>query len=88
MVFDAALLKTLTGRDTITARHLHEREFQFVPSFKLFINTNYLPHVNDDTLFASDRVNVITFDKHFGDDERDPELKEKLKAQENISGAM
>ena len=86
MVFDAALLKTLTGRDTITARHLHEREFQFVPSFKLFINTNYLPHVNDDTLFASDRVNVITFDKHFGDDERDPELKEKLKAQENISG--
>lgn len=86
MVFDAALLKTLTGRDTITARHLHEREFQFVPSFKLFINTNYLPHVNDDTLFASDRVNVITFNKHFGDDERDPELKEKLKTQENISG--
>lgn len=86
MVFDAALLKTLTGRDTITARHLHEREFQFVPSFKLFINTNYLPHVNDDTLFASDRVNVITFDRHFGDDERDPELKEKLKSQENISG--
>lgn len=86
MVFDAALLKTLTGRDTITARHLHEREFQFVPSFKLFINTNYLPHVNDDTLFASDRVNVITFDKHFGDDERDPELKEKLKTQDNISG--
>ncbi|MGN0666461.1 MAG: phage/plasmid primase, P4 family [Huintestinicola sp.] len=86
MVFDAALLKTLTGRDTITARHLHEREFQFVPNFKLFINTNYLPYVNDDTLFSSERVNVITFEKHFGSDEQDRSLKQKLKQEENISG--
>lgn len=86
MVFDAALIKTLTGRDTITARHLHEREFQFVPQFKLFINTNHLPHINDDTVFQSDRINVITFDRHFGDDERDTELKDKLRTPENISG--
>lgn len=75
MVFDAALIKTLTGRDTITARHLHQREFQFVPRFKLFINTNHLPHINDDTVFQSDRINVITFDRHFGDGERDVNLK-------------
>lgn len=86
MVFDAALIKTLTGRDTITARHLHEREFQFVPEFKLFINTNHLPHINDDTVFQSDRINVITFDRHFGDDERDVNLKDKLRTSENISG--
>ena len=86
MVFDAALIKTLTGRDTITARHLHEREFQFVPEFKLFINTNHLPHVNDDTVFQSDRINVITFDRHFGDNERDVNLKDKLRTPENISG--
>ena len=86
MIFDVALIKQLTGRDTITARHLHEREFQFVPSFKLFINTNYLPYVNDDTLFASDRVSVITFDRHFGEADRDLGLKNRLKQQENISG--
>ncbi len=86
MVFDAALIKTLTGRDTITARHLHEREFQFVPQFKLFINTNHLPHINDDTVFQSDRINVITFDRHFGDDERDVELKDKLRTPDNVSG--
>lgn len=85
MVFDAALIKTLTGRDTITARHLHEREFQFVPQFKLFINTNHLPHINDDTVFQSDRINVITFDRHFGDSERDTGLKDKLRTPENIS---
>ncbi len=86
MVFDSALIKTLTGRDTITARHLHEREFQFIPNFKLFINTNHLPHITDDTVFASDRINVITFDKHFSDEERDTGLKDKLKTDENTSG--
>jgi putative DNA primase/helicase len=40
MIFDAALLKTLLGRDSIVARHLHEREFEFDPMFKLFMNTN------------------------------------------------
>ena len=49
MLFDTALLKTLLGRDTITARHLYEREFEFRPCFKLVINTNYLPVVTDDT---------------------------------------
>lgn len=86
MVFDTGLIKTLTGRDTITARHLHEREFQFIPNFKLFINTNYLPHVTDDTVFSSDRINVITFDRHFGPQEQDKRLKDRLKTRENISG--
>ena len=86
MRLDAALIKTLTGRDTITARHLHEREFQFTPNFKLCINTNYLPQVNDDTLFGSDRVRVVTFERHFGENERDLTLKDRLKSPENISG--
>lgn len=86
MIFDTALIKTLTGRDTITARHLHQREFQFVPNFKLFINTNYLPHVTDDTVFSSERINVVTFDRHFTPQEQDKGLKDRLKTQENISG--
>lgn len=86
MVFDTALIKTLTGRDTITARHLHQREFQFLPHFKLFINTNHLPYVTDDTVFSSERINVITFDRHFSAQERDRGLKDRLKSEENISG--
>lgn len=86
MQLDAALIKTLTGRDTITARHLHEREFQFVPNFKLCMNTNYLPQINDDSVFSSDRIRVVTFERHFSDTERDRSLKDKLKSPENISG--
>lgn len=42
MVLSASLVKTLTGRDTINARFLNENSFEFVPQFKLFINTNPL----------------------------------------------
>ena len=86
MQLDAALMKTLTGRDTITARHLREREFQFRPQFKIIFNTNYLPYVNDESLFNSDRVRIITFDRHFGENERDLTLKDRLITQNEISG--
>lgn len=85
MLFDAALLKTLLGRDSITARHLYEREFQFVPAFKLFINTNFLPLIQDDTLFSSGRINVLTFDRHFEPWEQDHHLKDTLKSKRNLS---
>lgn len=86
MIFDAALLKTLLGKDTITARHLHQSEFEFIPAFKLFINTNYLPIIGDNTLFTSARINVIPFNKHFKPEEQDQSLKTKLQEPENISG--
>ena len=88
MLFDVALLKTLLGRDSIVARHLHEREFEFAPVFKLFMNTNYLPIISDDTLFASGRINVITFDRKFDEDEQDKTLKARLRESENLSGIL
>ena len=88
MVFDVALLKTLLGRDKITARELYQREFEFVPKFKLFINTNFLPIVNDDTLFSSGRIKVITFDRHFTEEEQDKSLKDTLKTDDNMSGIL
>lgn len=88
MIFDAALLKTLLGRDSIVARHLHEREFEFVPVFKLFMNTNYLPLIQDDTLFSSGRINVISFERHFEEHEQDKGLKNKLRSPENLSGIL
>ncbi len=88
MIFDAALLKTLLGRDSIVARHLHEREFEFVPVFKLFMNTNYLPLIQDDTLFSSGRINVISFERHFEEHEQDKGLKNKLRSPVNLSGIL
>ena len=88
MKLDVALLKTLTGRDKITARHLYENDFEFTPIFKLFINTNYLPVVLDDTLFTSERIKVITFERHFNPEEQDTGLKDTLKSPESLSGIL
>lgn len=88
MLFDTALLKSLLGRDSITARHLHQREFSFIPKFKLVINTNYLPTITDDTVFSSGRVNVISFDRHFEPQEQDKHLKDKLRDKNELSGIL
>lgn len=88
MLFDTALLKSLLGRDSITARHLHEREFTFIPKFKLVMNTNYLPTITDDTIFSSGRINIITFDRHFEPDEQDKGLKDKLRNPKELSGIL
>lgn len=86
MQLDVALVKTLTGRDRITARHLHEREFEFEPEFKIFMNSNFLPAINDETIFSSERVKVIPFERHFDGADRDVTLKDRLRTEQNISG--
>lgn len=88
MVLDVAMVKTLLGRDKITARNLYEREIEFTPVFKLFINSNYLPLVNDDTVFSSGRIKVIEFNRHFKPEEQDKSLKDRLSSPESLSGVL
>ena len=88
MVFNAALVKHLTGGDKVTARRLHENSFEFHPGFKLIMNTNYLPSVLDDTVFSSGRMQVLTFDRHFSEWEQDKHLKQRLQEPENLSALL
>ena len=89
MRLNTALLKTMTGGDTLTARYLNENSLEFVPRFKLFINTNYLPNTGNDTsVFASDRMHTIPFERHFSREEQDRTLKETLTSPENLSGIL
>lgn len=88
MLLNASQIKQLTGRDTITARELYRAEFEFIPRFKLIFNTNYLPRILDLTVFKSDRVNVITFDRHFASREQDKTLKDRLRAAGELSGIL
>ncbi len=88
LVLSAALVKTLTGNDTINARFLNENSFEFKPDFKLYINTNHLPQVTDVTLFTSGRVKVIPFERHYEEDEQDKGLKGELAKAENLSGIL
>ncbi len=80
--------KKLTGGDAITARFLNQGSFEFIPQFTLFMNSNYLPRVLDETLFTSGRVNVIEFSRHFSEKEQDTTLKTRLRSPENLSGVL
>ncbi len=88
MPLDAGLVKNLTGRDGITARHLNEREFTFVPKLTMIMNTNHLPLISDDTVFSSGRIVVVEFLRHFDTDEQDVTLKERLCQPESLSGIL
>ncbi|HAG12063.1 MAG TPA: hypothetical protein DCK76_12015 [Desulfotomaculum sp.] len=88
LVLSAAQVKTMTGRDKIRSRFLHENSFEFYPQFKLFINSNHLPVIADDTIFKSGRVKIITFEHHFDENEQDKGLKNELTSSENLSGIL
>ena len=84
---DAALVKTMTGNDTLNARFVNENSFDFKPQFKLYINSNYLPGISDLTLFNSDRMVIIPFERRFTAQEQDKNLK-TLFAQPNSQSAI
>ena len=88
MVIDASLTKQMTGNNTLTARYLRENSFEFKPQFKLFIDTNHLPQISDMTLFESDRIRIIPFNRHFEESERDIDLKSFFAKPENLSGIL
>ena len=82
---DVNAIKSLTGRDPRKTRQLHCPAFTFTPQFTMWLSTNFLPKVNDDTLFKSDRLWVIEFNKHFDEDDRDFSLKEIFEDKDNQS---
>ena len=87
MRLDAGLLKQLTGgADPIMARFMRQNFFKFYPAFKLFLHCNDLPSTTDDTLFSSDRVQIIEFNRHFKGREQDKGLESEFKKPENASG--
>jgi putative DNA primase/helicase len=85
---NSALMKQLTGGDTYVGRFLNENPFEFVPEFKIFFNTNHLPRTSDDTIFASGRVKIIPFERHFTAREQDHGLKGLFRKNSNKSAIL
>lgn len=88
LILNTAQVKSMTGNDTLNARFLHENSFDFSPQFKLYINTNYLPVVNDITIFTSGRVIIIPFERHFDETEQDKGLKCEFASPEAQSAIL
>ena len=75
------LLKQLTGGDTVTARHLYGKEFEFEAEFKLWMATNHKPIIRGRDLGIWRRMHLIPFTVSIPDEKVDKNLKYKLKKE-------
>lgn len=82
-----AVMKDITGRDSITARGVHEkRPVTFRPQFTLWLTGNSKPVVNDSSHGFWRRVRLIEFAEALQKHERDPQLEQKIEAE--LSGIL
>lgn len=72
------LIKSLTGRDTISARFLRQEYFDFSPTFKIWLGTNNKPVVNETTVAFWRRVKLIPFDVQISEKKRIPHYENFL----------
>lgn len=77
--FEETTIKSLTGNDPITVRDMYSKPFTYNPEFTIWLSCNSLPLIEDVTLFASDRIRLFEFKRHFKREEQDKNLKEKLR---------
>ena len=73
-----ALLKRLTGGDTLTAARLHKEQFTFSPHFKIWMLMNHLPLTEDNTEGFWRRIRVVPFNANFETEKRQIGIKQKL----------
>jgi putative DNA primase/helicase len=72
-----AFVSTLTGRDTITARFLHQGSFEFRPELTLFLSANHKPKLSGSPESGVwRRLQVVTFDHKV--QQVDKKLKSRL----------
>ena len=83
---DESAVKQYTGGESITARNLHEAPINFVPQFTLWMSCNDLPTVRDKSIFASERLRVVEFNRHFEKHEQDKTLKQEFQTAEAMRG--
>lgn len=76
-----ALVKRLTGGDTIVARFMRGEFFEFQPTFKAWLSTNHKPDIRGTDEAIWRRVRLIPFTVTIPPEQRDNELKEKLRLE-------
>ena len=79
--FDEAKVKILTGGDKIKARFMRQDEFTFTPSHLLVMMTNHRPEVGSGGTSFWRRLREIPFNHIVPEDQRDPELTQRLIGQ-------
>ena len=83
--FSEAIIKRLTGGDTLRGTKLMKSAFEFKPEFKLCFLTNHLPYAKDGSFGFWRRIKVVPFNQRFSGSKVDSTLYDQLlKEKEGI----
>jgi phage/plasmid-associated DNA primase len=92
------LIKTLTGRDPITARSLYRNTITIKPTFNVFMLCNEIPSLESVDQAMVERLNIVKFNFTFAEEERvskqtnnrriDTDLKSKLHEDTELKQAF
>jgi putative DNA primase/helicase len=77
---DEEAIKQVTGRDKVKCRRLYEREFEYVPGYKIMYATNHKPAVSTDSAIWR-RIWLVPFLVEIPLEERDEQIARKLLAE-------
>src|SRR5829696_6871757 len=83
---EEAVVKQITGSDTISAPAPYGKPFTYRPQFKLWLSTNHKPEIPDGSEAIWDRMRLIPFTQRFDGKKADPKLPEKLR--EELPGVL
>jgi putative DNA primase/helicase len=84
---EEAVVKQITGSDTISARAPYGKPFTYRPQFKLWLSTNHKPEIPDGSEAIWDRMRLIPFTQRFEDGKgADTKLPDKLR--EELAGVL
>ncbi len=76
-----ALIKSLTGGETIAVRRLNQDFFELDPQFKIILSGNHKPVIRDDSDGIWRRVKLVPWDVQIPEGEVDRDLPRKLRAE-------
>lgn len=83
-----ALVKSLTGGDTVTTRFLYGEFFEFLPAFKLWLFANHRPDASAEDSALWRRILVIPFTQSLSEAERDESVKRILREDRGVRSAI
>lgn len=83
-----ALIKQLTGQDTVSARFLNREFFEFLPQFKIVILANEKPTASGDDDALWRRVMLVPFTQRFTGENKNVHLRETLRAKKEVQGVL
>jgi P4 family phage/plasmid primase-like protien len=76
-----ARVKAVTGGDVISCRRLYGDFFEYRPSFKIWLATNYKPEIRGTDLGIWRRLRLIPFTRQFTGDAADVTLLDQLNTE-------